>query len=128
MRDRVRRAAVILRNYELRPYYGIVFFDDTSDGDESISQWENGLDEAVREHFMEHRDSPDEEFEDYLDDYRYFYIPLGIAEKLVKVELPILDVGHLNNSDDAAQIVLEQLMITICEQFAYTERLTQGEE
>ena len=129
MRDRVRRAAVILRDHEPSPYYGIVFFDDIVNMDgETITRMGNKLDEALREHFIEHRDDPADEFEDILEGYTYFYIPLGVAEKLAKVEIPILDVGHLNNSDDAAQIVLEQLMITICEQFSYTERLTQGEE
>ncbi len=118
MSNSVRRAAVILRDHKSYPYYGIVFFDDTSDG----------LDEALRAHFKEQVYSPDDEFEDILEGYTYFYIPLGVAEKLAKVEIPILDVGHLNNSDDAAQIILEQLMITICEQFSYTERFTQGEE
>lgn len=127
MSNSVRRAAVILRDYKLRPYYGIVFFDDTSNGDESILQWGNGLHEAVRKHFIEHRDSP-EEFEDYLDNYRYFYIPLGIAEALVNVEVPTIDVGHLDNSDDAAQIIIEQLMITVCMQFAYIVKSTKGEE
>ena len=128
MSNRVRRAAVILRNYELNPYYGIVFFDDTVDDGETITPMEGRLDEAIRAHFMEHRDSPDDEFEDTLEGYEYFYIPLGVAEKLAKVEIPTMDIGHLNNSDDAAQIVLEQLMITVCEKFAYTDRFTQGED
>ncbi len=123
----MKRAAVILSSNELNPFYGIVFFEDIVDDGVTVTPMESGLDEAVKAHFREHweapeGDSPDDWFEDILGDYTYFYISMEVASRLADVKIPIADVGHLNNSDDAAQVLLEQLMIDVCEEFSYTDR------
>lgn len=118
----MQRAAVILTSNELNPFYGIVTFDDD----------EQELDEAVQKHFRENweapeGDSPDDWFEDILGDYTYFFIHAEAANGLVKVEIPTPDVEGRLHPDDLAREMLEQLMISVCEQFAYTSRFTRQE-
>jgi len=128
------RAAVILTSNELNPFYGIVTFDDTVDDGQSITPMEVKLDKAVKAHVRENwdsealeGDSPEGWFEDVLGDYTYFYITNEIAKKLTAVPIPVVDVEHLNNSDEVARSLLEQLMISICEKFAYTSRFSRLE-
>lgn len=128
----MRRAAVILTSNELNPFYSIVFFDDTVDDGQTVTPMENKLDEAVKEHFRKNwtppeGDSPDDWFDTVLGDYTYFYIHAKAANGLAEVEIPVVDVEHLNNSDDAARALLEQLMISVCERFAYTSRFSRIE-
>lgn len=111
----MKRAAVILTSVDRNPFYGIVTFDDD----------EQELDEAVQQHFRENweapeGDSPDDWFEDILGDYTYFYIGHEAAEGLVKVEIPEPDTEGRLHPDELARMLLEQLMISVCEQFAYT--------
>lgn len=115
-------AAVILMSDELNPFYGIVTFNDD----------ELELDEAVQKHFRENweappGDSPDDWFEDILGNYTFFFIHAEAANGLVKVEIPTPDVEGRLNPDDLARELLEQLMIRVCEQFAYTSRVSRQE-
>ena len=108
----MKRAAVILTRDELKPLYGLVFFDDENDVTLTLSK----LDEALREHFREN--SPGDRFEDVLGDYDFFLIHTDFGTILSRVELPEVDIEHQYNSDEA-RALLEQLMISVYRQFEH---------
>lgn len=128
----MKRAAVILTSNVHNPFYGIVTFDDdgikwypaSEDVEaQTVIAMEVLLDEAVKADFHERweapeGDSPDNWFESILGDYTYFYIPVAEAKKLAEVEFPC----HTNCG---ARVSLEQLMISVCEKFAYTSRFSR---
>lgn len=109
----MKRAAVILTSHERSPFYGIVTYDDDK----------QELDAALKEDFSERwkvpeGDSPDVWFEDILGDYTYFYIPMAAAKKLAGAEFPC-------RPSDAARALLDLLMISVCERFAYTSTFSR---
>lgn len=128
----MKRAAVILGSNELNPFYGIVTFNDDgpkwfpASGDvltQTVVAMEVLLDDAVKEDFGERwevpeGDSPDDWFEDILGDYTYFYIPIAAAKKLAGVKFPCYP-------NDSARALLDRLMISVCERFAYTTRCSR---
>jgi len=114
----MKRAAVILANSELNPFYSIVIFDDEND----VTQTESKIDEALQEHFRKNweapeGDSPDDWFDTILGDYDFFLINIDIGKILSQVEIPEVDIDHRLNPSDEARALLERLMISVCRQF-----------
>jgi len=109
------KAICVVAENEVNPFWGIVTFDEN----------ELSPDEAIEKNFKDSVSIPpgdtyEEWFGHILGDYKFFYIPLVVGQRLKSIEYPSIDraleIG-LTDADEIAHTCMEQLMVRVCRTF-----------
>ena len=110
------KAICVVATIETDPYYGIVTFD------ENTTSPEKAIEKDFRANYsIPPGDSYTEWQENLLGDYKFFYIPYAVGQKLKRLEFPTikraLEIG-LADADEIASMTMSDLMVRVCKLFS----------